>query len=910
MKVHRLRFIVGSLLTFALPLLLIYLLIATNIGLQSMAWLAQRFTPGLIQLELQGRLIGPIHLQNIEYQNTAIAFQLKQANIDWQPSALFSGNVLINNLQVDGFTIHRINTESHKKKKKNNFNWLKHLQIKNIQLQNIKVEPSGLQLALQGSLVKQWNIQWQLQLPHQIITKKTAEKTVANPAPLNKLAAILQFISGQLTAKGVIQGERLTPRIQADINASDLTANEIKAAHLQVQLATDLTPHMNSVLTIEAAKLHYKNYLFNTFSLQAQGQLNPLLALNWHLKATLVPSQKNYQGDIVAQGNINGDYKTPRIIADINVKQGRWNAARFSLLKARLAADFTKAGQSQLQVQLNDLKIKKYHFSPVQLKAVLKRAQQTLNIQIAQGAVRYSSDTQMRTFSWQASTINLYQQAKDFMLQGRLILNAQQYLTVNFQLPNYQFLTPLEPQQPVQGKISLSIQQIAPFLSSISSLQNVQGLLRADLQIAGTYAKPVCLGAISLANARVDVPELNLQIRAIYLKAQSNPAGIINWTGQAQSGQGILYLKGNTALHQTDYPSSIILTGRNITVSDTEHYQIIATPDLQANYKNKRLTLTGSITVPKSRLMLGGVNQGEAITLSKDVVFVNKKQKPSYHLPFYAQIQLKLGNDIQLNYEGLTTQLHGQVLLNDAPNHAVTGLGQIDFHKGKYTYYGQTLTIRSGSRINFNGAVENPILNIQAVKPVEAIPTTPTTAGDIVPTNTDLSSMAVLQGQTIKIIVGVNVQGNIKNPQITLFSEPSILNQTDILSYLIVGQPASQLGSGSAGLLFNAASSLNFGGASQIKDVVQELKKTVGVEFNIQSSSYLNPATNQTQQNTALVLGKALSPRLYISYSIGILASLNTLQLRYFLSKYWTLQSTTSSVGNGVDLLYMFERGK
>ncbi|MDQ2994778.1 MAG: translocation/assembly module TamB, partial [Pseudomonadota bacterium] len=62
-------------------------------------------------------------------------------------------------------------------------------------------------------------------------------------------------------------------------------------------------------------------------------------------------------------------------------------------------------------------------------------------------------------------------------------------------------------------------------------------------------------------------------------------------------------------------------------------------------------------------------------------------------------------------------------------------------------------------------------------------------------------------------------------------------------------------------------------------------------------------------QHTALVLGRYLTPKLYINYSFDMLDNNNTFRVRYFLNKNWSVQTESSSNGNGVDLLYSFERG-
>jgi len=54
------------------------------------------------------------------------------------------------------------------------------------------------------------------------------------------------------------------------------------------------------------------------------------------------------------------------------------------------------------------------------------------------------------------------------------------------------------------------------------------------------------------------------------------------------------------------------------------------------------------------------------------------------------------------------------------------------------------------------------------------------------------------------------------------------------------------------------------------------------------------------------VLGKYLSPRLYVSYGISLIEEINTLKLRYTIGDRWTL-SVESGSETGADVEYRIE---
>ena len=58
---------------------------------------------------------------------------------------------------------------------------------------------------------------------------------------------------------------------------------------------------------------------------------------------------------------------------------------------------------------------------------------------------------------------------------------------------------------------------------------------------------------------------------------------------------------------------------------------------------------------------------------------------------------------------------------------------------------------------------------------------------------------------------------------------------------------------------------------------------------------------------TSLVLGKYLSPRLYVSYGISLTESINTIKMRYTLDDRWTVK-TEAGKERSADLVYTIEK--
>jgi len=221
-----------------------------------------------------------------------------------------------------------------------------------------------------------------------------------------------------------------------------------------------------------------------------------------------------------------------------------------------------------------------------------------------------------------------------------------------------------------------------------------------------------------------------------------------------------------------------------------------------------------------------------------------------------------------------------------APNQVNRAVGAIRMHGGKYDAYGQELTINKGELAFTGGPLTNPNLNVQATKDI------------------DSGSAGVGSVSASQITVGVNVQGTLDRPKLSLFSIPT-MSSADILSYMITGQASGNLTSGNSQIVANAASALNLIGDSSVASLTSKIRQGLGLsEFGLQSGSTYDANSDSTEGNTAFVLGKYLTPKLLVSYSMGLIVNVNTFTAQYFLTKHWSIQADTSNQGTGADVFF------
>ena len=135
---------------------------------------------------------------------------------------------------------------------------------------------------------------------------------------------------------------------------------------------------------------------------------------------------------------------------------------------------------------------------------------------------------------------------------------------------------------------------------------------------------------------------------------------------------------------------------------------------------------------------------------------------------------------------------------------------------------------------------------------------------------------------------GVNVRGTLLHPRISFFSDPP-LPQSQIASLILSG--------GSLDSAQNASSAALGQGAALL---AAQLGPRVGIP---DVSLETDPIANET----SLVLGRYLSPRLYVSYGVSLTEQLNVFKMRYTLGDHWTIR-TEAGQAYGADLVFTITR--
>lgn len=400
-----------------------------------------------------------------------------------------------------------------------------------------------------------------------------------------------------------------------------------------------------------------------------------------------------------------------------------------------------------------------------------------------------------------------------------------------------------------------------------ADIDNAAGLLTANANVRGTLAAPQIDGRIELANGEFDSYRANLALRELNLVAELANNGL-DFKGSGRAGDGRLDIGGHLIWREGVSRGELFLRGQNLLVADLPEYRVIASPDLRFRIDGMDLHVAGDVTIPSASIK--PVDLSGAVQISEDARYVGEHPaERAGRFTVHSEIRINMGDDVRVDAFGLQGRIAGGVGTTIRTGETAIGRGELSVADGRYEAYGQKLDITRG-RLLFDGtSLDDPALDIEAQRKLE----------------------------TAK--VGMNVRGTLRSPRLTFFSDPS-MPQTSIVSYLLVGKPIDSMQSSDSATMSSARDTLTLQGGGVL---ASQLGRRLGLEaVGVESTK-----STSGQTNTALVLGKFLSPRLFISYGISLTESINTLKLRYTITDKWILKMEAGE-NQSADAEYTIER--
>lgn len=433
---------------------------------------------------------------------------------------------------------------------------------------------------------------------------------------------------------------------------------------------------------------------------------------------------------------------------------------------------------------------------------------------------------------------------------------------------------------PLSGTIAATINNLG-FVDLLNTqTANTRGKLEATLTLGGTSLAPNVTGNLALTQFGTEIPAAGLKLHDGHATLQSSDGRSFALDGQLHSGDGQLAIAGNIG-STADDPIALTISGSDFLAADIPGAQLRISPELALARAAGKFTLSGTLSIPKASIDLSKLPGGGATKPSPDVVIVDAQPAPSATpTPLDADITVKLGSgdkrdmdlrqgrEVHLVGFGLNGYLGGQLTVRERPGSAATGRGQVVVN-GTYKAYGQDLTIDEGRLLFAGTPLDNPGLDLRATRGIA----------------------------DAQVTVGLQVRGTAQAPQLTVFSTPA-MEQSDALSYLVAGKPLSQLKGGEGNAVSSAASALGTAGGDL-------LAKSIGAKLGFDD---VGVADNSAVGGAALTIGKYLSPRLYLSYGIGLFTPGQVVTLRYRLTRHIDTQLQNGTLSSRAGINYRIEK--
>ncbi len=713
------------------------------------------------------------------------------------------------------------------------------------------------------------------------------------------LEDLLPEVQGGLSFNGSASGPRRTPHITADIEGRDLgyagwtvgamaiDADVDLAGFAPSQLAATLSNVRNGAIHAEALRVSGQgNAETHALTVQVASRTDGGIATDGELEISGTLVQGTWTGQIASGRVANTDDRRSVRLAEPATAVVSRNHATVErlclfLLESNVCGNgsWQRGGAWQVDATGDDLPLdvirlafpgQPRYLGTVDLVVAANGAAQSpwegaASLVLTGGGIVYqlSRDSADATETVQIGSgrADVRATRDSFLATIGLASSAETFIAANAtatRLPG----RPLG-ELPLTGRIRARMGDANLLTLLVAEIDDAAGVLDADVALSGRVSQPELDGRIALSRGALDLYRINLALRDMEIGLTLS-ANRLEFKGTGHAGEGTWSLGGTLAWRNGLPAGTLDLQGENLLVADLPDYRVVAAPDLRFLIDGRKIEAAGEVFIPSARIQ--PTDLSGAVQVSPDSRLVQDEPAATEGSFFVSsEIRIRLGDDVQLDTFGLQGKLGGSVGTTTRTGDIALGRGELSVSSGKYEAYGQSLDITRGRLLFDASPLDDPGLDIQAERTIE----------------------------TTK--VGLNVRGTLSDPRFGFYSEPS-MSQTQILSYLLVGKPIDDLQNRDANAVGSARDTLALQGGGIL---AAQLGRRLGLgEIGVESTG---------ANDTALVLGRFLSPRLFVSYGISLTESINTLKLRYTISDRWVLK-TEAGENQSADMEFTIER--
>ena len=748
------------------------------------------------------------------------------------------------------------------------------------------------------------------------------------------LTKIYKDAQGDIVSQGSIQGDLSAPETTGTLNFKNVIIGNLNDDALQLNWSLLFDADSLSTLRMTAHNLSYQGHTLHDVQIDVSGKLKDRTmdtAFNFNKNAVLFKANVHY-ADAAWQGAV-----TQLDIADDTF--GQWalkqetpflyeSATQFylkplcitAITGASLCTQLTQTPKNPWRFSLNGQDIRlanishdiasKAQFtgalainaSAIGMGRIVQKAEFTSDL--TPGVLTYSINDQFKNVALRASHMTLIADQKNG-LKGTAILAVEKNdsITAAVTMPQLLDNNVAFGDKKIAAQLTLNMKNLqwVFLIESVLkvSLDEVSGQLTMD----GTLGHPALHGTTTIKASKFEYTTTQMFLHNVNATIQaSNNKLLYNLTG-VTFNNSVAIVTGNTTLAFPNVSTQLILKTNNAEVTKNNQFDLFATSTVTFLFDPNHLEINGNILIPKA--LLQPVEFSNTLLMPKESVVYIGLPASAALVDTYRRIinlNITLGNDVRVNAYNMKASLLGNLDLTMSAQKTTLANGRIHIGEGgTFQAYGKTLKIAQGSSISFtHSPIGNPTINAHAFKMIDS-------NSEVIGTQSFINN----------ILVGVYVHGTLSNLQISLYSQPPNISQSDILSYLVLGYASSGVNTSSLSNLITAAStasSASGGLQSKSSNFLNEFKQALGIEdgdIGTRNETILDAIGNPIETQSSFVVGHRISKKIYVEYSRGTIYPDNTVSVSYHIDKNWSVQTSAGTgplTGTGGDVIYSFTR--
>ena len=427
-------------------------------------------------------------------------------------------------------------------------------------------------------------------------------------------------------------------------------------------------------------------------------------------------------------------------------------------------------------------------------------------------------------------------------------------------------------QAPLSGQLNAHLNEADLPADLLSLLVIEHQQLSLGSQFSGSLAAPIH-DTVAKLLLLFDLPLMGLAQQHLALEARLDSDKLVAHGQLTQAEQRQLQFEATLqGLQQGQPHGQVHLHSEDVQIIDSQFASIHTAPDLRFELREGALHISGDTHVHHSRLDLRGLPLQGRSSVSADEILLDAKGEPVISaetaLPVYLNTTLHFGDQVEVLVRDVNAFVGGQLTLSLSPGQTLHGQGQVVLDQGQIRLDPRNTIEIDRSTFSFTGVLSNPSLNVQLSRRVE------------------------------EINARLNITGTATQPQFVFYSTPS-LSQGNIINIMIFGRAVDVTQEPNyESQLLSALYKLGLHGNTP---ALSQLTSSLGIHdiyFDIQD-----------EQSSNLILGRALTDRLYIRYAVGLSAQqTNTVQLFYRLGKRWVLESKSGDDVQSLDIIWTKEQ--